>query len=321
MAVVAIGVLALWSPGALATTDRAEQPVLVAGSSFPDFIGLSIADMGLFQYDDVGSQFVPIPFQIDEVIVDRVFMGLTGDFTQTIYDIYGEDDGLLDADDELAFQFGDAGPQAAVGAWVSGAGVESYEIEIADPRAGAPFATRYVYLFAGSGLPTSPTSYVSWTVSAATDATTDLYTLEYQDRWLLLGYKVASPCGTDADMLDRFKVRAGIAMETAESEQFFNDLNLGPPVDSTFLGGISGPVRAVRYIMGAASGVNTIHHDVIYRGLWERHTNLRVHLIQQVFAYLDWLPAAGATLYLPDDPDPDGITIDGTPDTPTGWST
>lgn len=317
-AAIAAGLQGAAFPVALATADRSEEPVLVLGGSFPDFLGRPIPDLYLYRYDTTGSQFVPIPFQIDERLVDRVFKpGTAFEFTQTVYDIFGEDDGMLDADDELAFRFGDAGPQAPPSPpWVGGAEPRRYEIVLTDSRPGAPFATRYVYLFTGVGLPVSPTSYVSWTVSPTTNAITDLYSLEYQDKWLLLGYKVQAPCGTGADMLDRFKVRAGIAPNNSETEQGFN--NLAPPVNSTFLGGLSGPIRAIRYVMGAASGVNTIHHDVIYRGVWERHVNLRVHAIAQVWSYFDWLSISGATLYLPGNPG--GIAVDGTAETPAGWS-
>jgi len=305
-------------PAALATADRSEEPVLVAGASFPDFLGRSISDLYLFRYDAVGGQFVPIPFQIDERLVDRVFReGTSLEFTQTVYDIYGEDDGSLDADDELALRFGDAGPQAPPSPpWVSGADPRRYEIVLSDSRPGAPFATRYAYLFSGTGLPVSATSYVNWTVSPSTTATTDLYALDFQDKWLLLGYRVLAPCGSGADMLDRFKVRSGFTPKSGGTEQGFNDG--GPPLDSTFMGGLSGPIRAIRYVMGAASGVNTIHHDMVYRGVWERHTNLRVHSIQQVWSYFDWLPAGGATLYLPGNTG--GLGVDGTAETPAAWS-
>jgi len=311
--------LALLSASAAwAVADRSEEPVLILGASFPDFVGESIQDLALFRYDDVGGVFVPVPFQIDERIVDRVFkQGTSFEFTETIYDIYGEDDGLLDADDELVFLFGDTGPQAPVDTpWPGGANAERYEIQVHDPRTGAPAAHRYVYLFGGTGLALSPTSYVTWSISATTDATTPVFMLDYQDRWLLVGLDVATPCGTGVDLLDRVKGRGGHAgPDSGETEQNWNDGS--PPVNSTFMGGLVGPVRAIRYIMGALSGVNTIHHDRIYRGLWERYLNLRVHPVSRAYLYLDWLPPAGATLYLPDDPS--GLAVDGTQETPTGW--
>jgi hypothetical protein len=300
-----------------ATADRSEEPVLILGASFPDFSGEAIQDLALFRYDDVSDAFEPVPFQIDERIVDRVFKeGTSFEFTETIYDIYGEDDGLLDGDDELVFLFGDAGPQAtAATPWPAGAASQRYEVEIHDPRPGAPEAERYVYLFLGNGLATSPTSYVSWTISAMADATTPVYTLDYMDKWLLIGLEVASPCGTGADLLDRVKGRGGATLDSGETEQNWN--NAAAPANSTFMGGLVGPVRAIRYVMGALSAVNTIHHDRIYRGLWERRTDLRVHPVQRAFLYLDWLPSAGATLYLPDDPA--GLAVDGSQETPTGW--
>jgi len=311
--------LVLFSPpAAWAVADRGESPVLILGDRFPDFTGLPIEQLALFRYDENAGAYQPTPYQIDERIVDRVFReGTSIEFTDTIYDIYGEDDGLLDGDDELVFLFDDAGPQApAEVPWPSGAGSQRYEIEVNDPRFGAPVAERYVYLFSGASLTISPTSYVTWSVSASSDVTTPVFSLSYEDKWLLLGLSVAPPCGTGANLLDRIKGRAGgRTIDHGETEQNWNDAE--PPVDSTFMGGIVGPVRAIRYIMGAVSAVNTIHHDRIYRGLWERHVNLRVHTIPTVFLYFDWFPPAGARLCLPGDPS--GLAVDGSHETPTGW--
>ena len=315
---MAICVALLSASAAWAVADRSEEPVQILGASLPDFAGESIQDLALFRYDDVGGVFEPIPFQIDERIVDRVFKQGTGfEFTETIYDIYGEDDGLLDADDELVFLFGDTGPQAPVDTpWPGGASAERYEIEINDPRTGAPVADQYVYLFGGTGLAISPTSYVTWPILAEAVVTTPVFSLDYEDKWLLVGLDVATPCGTGVDLLDRVKGRGGLAgPDTGETEQNWN--NGSPPVNSTFMGGLVGPVRAIRYIMGALSGVNTIHHDRVYRGLWERHTDLRVHPVSRAYLYFDWFPPAGATLYLPGDPS--GLAVDGTQETPTGW--
>lgn len=293
-------------PAALAQSAD-EEPVLMLGNTFPDFIGDAIPDLALFRYDAMGGTFVPIPFQIDERITDRLFnSGTEYEFTETVYDVFGEDDGLLDADDELAFMFGDAGPQAPAAApGVTGADDERYEIHVYDPRTGAPDPDRYVYLFHGSSLPLSPTDYVSWTVSPTTAVTTADFTLEYTGNWLLTGLRVFSPCGTGVDLIDRFKGRAGTGPQS-ETEQLWNSY-------STFLGGLIGPIRAIRYVQGAASGVNTVHHDIVYRDYWERHINLRVHPITPVWSYFDWLPNSNAVIYLPGDPG--GLIVDGSPDT------
>jgi len=71
-------------------------------------------------------------------------------------------------------------------------------------------------------------------------------------------------------------------------------------------------VRAIRYVRGAASGVNTIHHDVIYPAFWERVVNLRVHPIARVALYIDLLPRAGTSVFT--SRVPAGVAVDGVPD-------
>ena len=100
-------------------------------------------------------------------------------------------------------------------------------------------------------------------------------------------------------------------MTQSESEEVWN-------VNAIFMGGIVGPVRALRYIRGAASGVNTIHHDTVYPNLWERKIRLRVHNLSSIWLYLDWLPGRVDTSFTPRQPG--GVPIDGQPDTDPGTS-
>src|SRR5262249_30279822 len=153
-----------------------------------------------------------------------------------------------------------------------------FELLVRDPRPGGPWPDRFVYLFDGSGLPRSPAAYVSWDREPTTGIASDRYALDYEDRWLLTGLRLLSPCGAGADLLDRFKGRAGLSPQDAESEALWNDASI-------YLGGIVGPVRAIRYVQGAASGLNTIHHDVVYRGRWDRAISLRVHPLDNVWFY------------------------------------
>ncbi len=71
-------------------------------------------------------------------------------------------------------------------------------------------------------------------------------------------------------------------------------------------------MRAIRYVRGAASGLNTTHHDVIYPAFWERVVNLRVHPIARVALYVDLLPRTGTILFT--SRVPAGVAVDGVPD-------
>jgi hypothetical protein len=290
---------------ARAAISRDQEPVVVAGAALPALAGRNVADLGLFKYDAATASFVPIPFQVDERVDHRFNANTATEFEETIYDVLGEDDGLLDDDDEVAFLYGDAGPAAPVSApWVDGADAMRHEVVVTDPRTGAPVPERRAYLFTGSSLPRSPVSYVAWSGSSTGDVSSSTWSIDFTDRWVLDGYRVFPPCGSGGDLIDRVKGRAGRNLNL-ESELEWN-------LSSTFLGGVVGPVRAIRYVRGAASGVNTTHHDVIYPAFWERVVNLRVHVIARIALYIDLLPRAGTSLFTATVPA--GVTVDGVPD-------
>jgi uncharacterized repeat protein (TIGR01451 family) len=316
-AILLVALIGSLGSGQLHATIRGDEPVLVPGGVLADLNGIPIADFGLFKYDSGTQTFVPIPFQLDERVFTVFNPGDTElEFSQTVYDVKGLDDGLLDADDELAFLFKDAGPQEPGGTtWPVGAGQVRYEIRVTDPRPGAPVTDRWVYLFSGSALPASPVQYVSWNLSRFTSISTPEFAMDYQDVWLLTGYR-ALACGSGADLIDRLKTRAGLDLDQAESEEDWNISSFfGVDWGAHGPGGILGPVRAIRYVRGAASGVNTLHHDIVYEKQWFRTVDLRVHSLgPAIWHYLDWLPQAGTTLYSPSQAA--GVPIDGVLDGP-----
>lgn len=291
------------------------EPIVMTGASFPDLDGAVIADFGLFRWDPTSGTFVAIPFQVDERVDHTFNAGTEYEITQNIHDIFGEEDGTLDGDDELVFLYREAGDQAPAEApWPSGAGSLRYEIELED-QTGEVSTPKWVYLYTGVGLDISPESLVSWQIGRDSTIATDLYAIDYIDRWLLVGYRVLSPCGDGGDLIDRVKGRAGLAVDQGETEELWNS-------SAIFMGGIVGPVRAIRYIRGAASGLNTIHHDIIYPDLWERHVDLRVHPLNSIWFYVDWLPGRVDRLFTASEPA--GIAIDGQNDnglstTPVDW--
>jgi len=134
---------------------------------------------------------------------------------------------------------------------------------------------------------------------------TDAIALEYEDRWLLTGFRVFAPCGDGSDLVDRVKGRAAPLVGNQEDEENWNE-------NSSYLGGIVGPVRAIRYVRGATSAVNTIHHDVVYRGFWKRQVNLRVHPLLWATLYVDWRPQPAARFFTP--LLRSGVPVDGVPD-------
>jgi hypothetical protein len=282
---------------------REDEPITITGAAFPDAAGFAISDMALYRWDAVGEAFELVPFQIDERL-DKVFNpGTAFEVTQNLYDVAGEDGGLLDSDDELVFLFKDSGPQAPVDAtWPAGATLLRHEISVTNPD--QPTDVRWVYLFNLTGW-TPPAGYVTWDGSATTSVSTSIFDLGFTDRWLLLGYQVNTPCGSGTDLIDRLKTRTGeIGLPLTETEELWNST-------STYLGSIVGPVRAVRSVRGAASAINTFHYDLVYESLWEREVTLRVHSLGLITYYFDWLLQTGLTYYANDYPA--GLTLDGVP--------
>lgn len=293
-------------PVPAADPSRDESPVLVSGASLGEFTGEAIDRLAVYRWNEAAAAFDPIPFQID-ARVDEVFnAGMSDAFSETMYDVLGHDDGLLDDNDELAFMFGDAGPQAPADAsWVDGAGDHRVEVRVTSTLPGSPAQVRWVYVFAGDALPRSSVSYVQWNRLADGPVVTSTFTLDYEGPWLLTGLSIAPPCGSGVDLIDRVKGRAQLDATAQEDEEQWNDSSL-------FLGGLVGPIRAIRYVRGAQSAINTIHHDIVYRARWRREVNLRVHALRSASLYVDWLPMAGGRFYSPSTTA--GVPIDGEPD-------
>jgi hypothetical protein len=288
----------------LATEAREEDPVVLSGAALPALDGRSITDIVVTRWEPAGSHFQPIPFQIDERLVKTFSSPASGDFDETVHDVFGEDDGLFDALDEIVVRFGDGGGQAPLDAWLPTADTERFEILVTDPRPGAPSPQRRFYVFTGENLPTSGISYVTWSGAANANVASASHVLSFQDRWIMTAYSVQPPCGAGLDLIDRFKGRAGRDLDN-ESEQDWN-------ASSEYLGGYSGPVRAIRYVRGAASAVNTIHYDLMYGERWDRTVMLRVHPIPAIAIYFDLLPSGNLRLFTP--AFPAGLSVDGVPE-------
>jgi hypothetical protein len=300
------GLVAVCCLDARAAGSRDDEPVVIPGAALADLAGVDVHDLDVFVWGGNAGGYVPIPFQVDERILASFNEGTPYPFSQTMYDVEGRDDGLLDADDEVVFMYRDAGqtPAPAAAPWPAGAGDVSYEIAVQDPRGGGS-PRRYVYVFSGAGLARSPVAYVAWAGSEDRPVASELFEVGFAGRWLVNTLRVFSPCGAGVDLIDRVKGRAEPLPTRAEDEDGWN-------TNSTWLGGLVGPVRAIRYVRGANSALNTIMHDVVYRNLWERTVDLRVHPLPSARLYIDWLPGSGRTEFL--STARGGVTVDGNPD-------
>jgi hypothetical protein len=119
------------APQTLLTRQR--DAVIVQGSSLPELNGAPLSELAVFAY--AGSAWQSVPFQFDEV-----------DPTGTSY--VAVEDGLLDANDELAVLAQDAGVQAPTGAWIPdrlSTGYPRYELRVIDPL--HPSEQAWIYLY------------------------------------------------------------------------------------------------------------------------------------------------------------------------------
>lgn len=164
--------------------------MIVLGQAFSPFGGTALTQLFLYAYrDDVWTQ---IPWQFDEVK-----SGL----------IVANEDGKLDADDQLVFMASDCGDQAPPGAWIDNANSRlypRYEIAVSDPL--DPGKQAWAYLYRAQGLASTVTQdYANY------DAAQNLVMANQYLIKLLqakVGVNRLEMNGSGVNVLDRTKIRA-----------------------------------------------------------------------------------------------------------------
>ena len=251
-----------------------DAPALAAA-----FLGASIDDLYAYAYD--GSAWRRIALQVDER------EGLTG--------FVAEEDGQVDGDDELAWLYADAGPEAPMGdAPASMARAQAAAaIAVEDPlREGEAEAVRWIYLFhapAGTDDP-SPEALVRFDEQAREVTTAD-YVLGFASSAPeddgFFGIKRISLSGDiETDLVDRTKFRADI--DFAGTQLSLTEENLsnvlgqfgGAAIDFDIKPIKGGPVRA---ILSAAGG-----------SAWPRRAALTA-----ATGVADGLPGGGGPIAIP----------------------
>lgn len=212
---------------------RVHDPVIITGSQLSAFQGAPLADLVLYAY--VAATWQPVPFQIDEVDADDNFVTL--------------EDGVLDANDQLAFMPMDAGGWVSATTWVTdvtAVAYPRYAITITNPL--SPTEMGWVYLYRSPTLPRATTQYIAWD-EAAQMVTAVSYTLRF-DPQNFLGVADMTLNGTAVDVLDRQKLRATATIYVGPLPISTRQINeesildfLAAPVTITLP--IVGPVRAV----------------------------------------------------------------------------
>jgi hypothetical protein len=312
-----------------AILNRPDDPVVLSGSDLPWLTGLDPDDLVAFRYDSGWQQ---IPLQVDE----RDWRDLATIYDTTAYGVVclvytdsstftGPDsDPTLDDDDELVFMAGDAGDAPITcsepSGVISGTGVQ---ISLQDSLDGSQ---GQVYLFQHDGSLSSDadTDYVAYHFNLLSGdykttyqlwgggnpessyVTTSSYQHHFSDRWVEDQMRVFRGSATGADILDRHKIRYTPG-NCGRTEDTFS---MG---EGCFIVNKSGPVRAVRSYLGCNSGPWTQRDHFFYQARHDMVTHLRVHEITSITDYFDYSPAAAGMTYH-NDLNPEGVTIDGSPD-------
>jgi hypothetical protein len=314
------------------TLNRPEDPVVMRGGQVPALQNVAAGDVVAFRWVNAWNQ---VPVQVDErkaVDLGTVYNGAAMGYVTTVYADPGtftgaDANGNVDADDEVAFMAKDVGPEAPTDAAapagvVAGSGVK---VKVRSTLDGT--RDGWIYLFERSGnlSPGAGKSYVSYDfhlLSGAykttyklengpnpenTTITTPYYVDHFSDRWLNDALEVKAGNATGVDILDRAKVLLGPG-SCGRSEDTFD------AAEGAFIANKVGPVRAIRSYIGANSGPLTQREHIFYEQRQDIRTFLRVHPIPGPWDFFDYSPAAGGMSYR-NNLNPDGVTIDGSPDT------
>lgn len=304
------------------TINRTFDPVILSGQQLQALKGNAPSDIVAFNY--AGGKWTQIPVQVDEKVVlditapygphaaakfGAAATGVTEPFYADAGTYVGADtDHSFDDNDELVFMAKDAGEKTTAAdpeGVISGTRVQ---LAITDPADGR---TAYVYLFLKSSgstlIQSAGANYVNYQFKLSNGGTypagfnfgsarnnedsrvtTAYYSWRFAAEWISDEAKITS--GGATDILDRHKnfYRNGICLR---SEDTFSD------GDNAFATNKSGPIRAIRSIMGANSGPLTQRTHIFYAARQDIITNLRVHSIASIYDVFDYNSNANGTKY------------------------
>lgn len=321
--------------------NRPFDPVVLTGKDLSTFIGKSPNGIVAFKYSN--SSWIQIPMQTDEkVVLDIVApygphavskfgtssTGVKETFYADAVSYVGPDtDASFDGDDELVFMAKDAAEKTSAD---DPAGVTTgsrIQVVITDP---IDNKTSYVYLFENGGTlnQDAGVSYVTYNFRLSNGGTypggfnfgsgrnnedsrltTNNYSWHFAAEWISDELKITSGGATNTDLLDRHKnfYRNGICLR---SEDTFSD------GDNAFATNKSGPIRAIRSIMGANSGPLTQRTHIFYQARQDIITNLRVHSIASIYDAFDYNSNANGMKYSNNN-NTTAVTINGSKDAVT----
>lgn len=282
--------------------------------------GLPLAGFRLLTFGPQG--FEPVPFQIDEVDEDGLYVLTDGPEPNRDEGGKGKRrnlDGSLDGNDELVFMASDCGDRADLEAWPAGAG-RLVEIEVRDPVTAGQGWT-YLAWFSDPP-PESPRDYVRYDPQEDR-IYADCYTLGYapeKDLVYTTSLAIRPECGGNGrDLLDRLLIRfsATVLLRGVTFSRNEDDFV------SRVLAYKDGPVRMMRRVansMRLVVGLRTpklIAYSMYYRDAVEAPN--RIDIPVAVGAVLKDFHFEGGADYLSEavgmrfssSRNPEGVPVDG----------
>jgi hypothetical protein len=150
---------------------------------------------------------------------------------------------------------------------------------------------------------------------------TPVYRVHTTGRWLVQSLRVRAPHAASygRNIIARWKGRAfQQSPDSSISLVGFEDEQVNWEMNSALLGWRQGPVRGIREIWGADSGTNVTKTEYYYRDADSFAYHVRVHPIPPDGLYTDWdyRPGVATTYY--NLRNPQGVKIDGVPDSSVG---
>jgi hypothetical protein len=311
---------------------RPADPVVLAGSKLPTLQGAVPHRIVAFRWTGSWHQE---PVQVDQraqLDLGRAYNQPPAGVTALTYTdpgtfVGGDPDPNLDANDQVAMMSRDSGAKATAtrdpAGTVAGSGVE---VQVRDPLAAGKVGYLYLFRSKGSLDPSAGRQYVNYSFDLDSGpykqtydtqsgpnpenstVTTSYYDQHFSDRWIDDQLRVRAGNATRVDILDRHK-NLFAPGNCGRSEDTFS------AAEGAFVVNIKGPVRAIRAYVGANSGPYTERQHVFYDRREDITTFLRVHPIPGVMDFFDYSPAASGMRYR-NSFNPNGVTINGIPDTP-----
>ena len=297
----------------LQSNARPYDPVIVQGSSLPQFIGVPTSEIFVYAYK--GGVWRQITFQIDEKD------GTT---------FYGPKNGVLDASDEICFLSADMGDSVADFQWIADAESNTYvryQIKAQD-NAVLPALKNYVYVYRSSTLTLDASrpvymQYTPATSPAANDTVKGSSYIFGHNLKAIPDYLAIQPSvgGNGVDIMDRWKIRFSGSLLGGINYTENEETALTNPV----LTYKAGAVRVLRRVVFSIKLLGTLIPDqVIFEEVFypfystidtdgrNLQTNLGMEVLRQSMDFnIEMIGGKFFSEY-----NPVGITIDGLSDSP-----